>query len=370
MVFELEMNVTSACNKTTNITAANDSACGTPTQGLVPDPFAEFKIFAFGSSIYMIVISFITIVANALLLVVFLVDPLKTFKNPTTYFLIGLAISDLLTALIQLLINSSCFIMLYLGAPRNGLVLCKNVLLDVGLIQGAITMTVSFLITLMFTVTQFVVVSSPLKYARMVTSRKIGICVFILYAYSILFWISQFWGVSFEVLLKIDVFLHSLFLPYLTILFYILLHLTFKRKMAASKMLSNESSLQSRESNQNRIQRQFITVNCILIAVLLFCSQPTLWFWMAVEFWLAKPLPPKLLIVNLMIDNILYLKFMLDPFVYAWRLPKYREALGKICPVLTKCKRKPRYERRIEESVISQSRETVMTLEIRKIVSE
>ena len=364
------MNVTSGCNFTANITAANDSACGTPTQGPALDPFAEFKIFAFGSSIYMILLSFITVVANALLLMVFLVDPLKTFKNPTTYFLIGLAISDLLTALIQLPINSTCFIMLYLGGPLNGLVLCKNVLLNVGLIQGAITMTVSFLITLMFTVTQFIVVSSPLKFARMVTSRKIGICVFILYAYSILFWISQFWGVPFEVLLKIDVFLHSLFLPHLTILFYILLHLTFKRKMAASKMLSNESSLQSRESNQNRTQRQFITVNCILITVLFFCSQPTLWFWMAAEFWLPKPMTSQMLIVNLMIDNILFLKFMLDPFVYAWRLPKYREALMKIFPVLKKCKRKPRYEKRIEESKFSQSRETVMTLEIRKIESE
>ena len=90
------------------------------------------------------------------------------------------------------------------------------------------------------------------------------------------------------------------------------------------------------------------------------------------EFWLPKPLTPKLYIVNLMIDNILYLKFMLDPFVYAWRLPKYREALLKICPVLNKCKRKPKYsnEKRIEESVFSQSREIVMTLEIRKIDSE
>lgn len=69
-----------------------------------------------------------------------------------------------------------------------------------------------------------------------------------------------------------------------------------------------------------------------------------------------------------MIDNILYLKFMLDPFVYAWRLSKYLEALLKICPVLNKCKRKPKYEKRIEESMFSQSREAVMTLEIRKLI--
>jgi len=43
---------------------------------------------------------------------------------------------------------------------------------------------------------------------------------------------------------------------------------------------------------QNPIQRQFITINYILIVILLFCSQPVVWFGMAVEFWLPKPLTP------------------------------------------------------------------------------
>ena len=34
-----------------------------------------------------------------------------------------------------------------------------------------------------------------------------------------------------------------------------------------------------------------------------------------------------------MSDNLLYLKFLLDPIVYAWRVLKYRDSLGKIyCP--------------------------------------
>ena len=34
-----------------------------------------------------------------------------------------------------------------------------------------------------------------------------------------------------------------------------------------------------------------------------------------------------------MSDNLLCLKFLLDPIVYAWRVIKYRDSLGKIyCP--------------------------------------
>ena len=31
-----------------------------------------------------------------------------------------------------------------------------------------------------------------------------------------------------------------------------------------------------------------------------------------------------------MSDNLLYLKFLLDPIVYGWRVLKYRDSLGKI----------------------------------------
>ena len=58
-----------------------------------------------------------TIVANSLLLVTFLVDPLKIFRNPTSYFLIGLAIVDLLTALIQEPIYATCFMLMYFQHP-------------------------------------------------------------------------------------------------------------------------------------------------------------------------------------------------------------------------------------------------------------
>lgn len=365
------MNITTSCNFTTNITAVHAwKACGTIIeQELATDPFVEFRKFAFGSSLYMIIVALIAIVANALLLVVFLVDPLKMLRSPPSYFLIGLAISDLLTALILLPIYSGCFIMMYLQTPQSGLLLCRDVLLHVGLTQGGIALTISYLVVSAFSFTQLVamVVSSPLKYGRMISSTKSIICVLVLYLYAILFWLSEFFGASTDLLKKIDVFLHSLFILFLTIIFYTLLHFSFKRKIAASRNLSNDTSVRCEESSQNRIQRQFITVNLILISILIICLLPGLVFWLAVEFWLGKPLTPKMFIVNLMIDNMMYLKIMLDPFVYAWRLPKYREALKKIFPVLKKCYRKPKYERRLEASVLNDSREFVETLEIKRI---
>ena len=60
---------------------------------------------------------------------------------------------------------------------------------------SAVTITVSFLIVFAFTVTQYIVVSSPLKYGRLVTNRKVLISVVAIYLYSAMFWCMHLMGV-------------------------------------------------------------------------------------------------------------------------------------------------------------------------------
>jgi len=63
------------------------------------NPYDEFFKFAFGSAIYLLIVSLISIVANGLLLLIFFFDPLKIFRNATKCFLVGLAVLDILVAI-------------------------------------------------------------------------------------------------------------------------------------------------------------------------------------------------------------------------------------------------------------------------------
>ena len=116
---------------------------------------------------------------------------------------------------------------------------------------------------------------------------------------------------------------------YLTIIFYILLYIAFKRKMAASKSLREDHKTQDEGKNERQtgVERKFIIVNFLLIAILFLTSQPSAMLWIVRLYSDEDVNSPKVLIINLMVDNVLYLKFLLDPFVYAWRIPKYRQAL-------------------------------------------
>ena len=306
-----------------NLSACSETAAQSPS---VIDPFDDFYKAAFGSAIFIYVVSLITILANSLLLLIFCIDPLKIFRNSTTYFLIGLAIVDLLTALVQEPIYATCFIMLFIKHPS--LQKCGPFMYFASYFS-AFSITVSQLIVFAFTVTQYIVVSSPLKYGRLVTKKKVFISVVSIYLYTAIFCCLPLMGVPQKVKDGIELFLHNYAVVLTTIVFYIRLHYTMKKKMATGNTLQNESTSRE-ESKHTQAQRSFARLNVVLLIVLIVCFVPTM-IMMTIRLFIEDyRLPISVFIANLMTDNLHYLKFMLDPFVYAWRMPKYRESLSKL----------------------------------------
>ena len=333
----LQMNFT--CNNSwsagnNSVPYVNDSSSSSNSRcldslqsiALQANPYAAFFRVVFGSSIFIVIVSFITVVANSCLLLAFFVDPLKMFRNPTTYFLIGLAIADLLSALVQEPIYAACFMLLYFQSPSAKK--CPP-FMAFGKQFVSTTMTVSFIIVFAFTLTQYIVVSSPLKYARLVTKKKVLIGIATIYVYSTVLWCLPLMGLSLKYVEMFDLIVHNYVLVVSTVVLYILLHRLMKKKMAAGNSLQGQAT--SREdSRHTQVQRNFVRVNFMLLAVLTICAMPPAIMW-TIVISIGKTLNPSvnLLIGQLMSYNLFYLKSLLNPFVYAWRLKKYRDAFYK-----------------------------------------
>ena len=281
----------------------------------------EFSKAAFGSSIFIIIVSPMTIVANSLLLVTFLVDPLKIFRNPTSYFLIGLAIVDLLTALIQEPIYATCFMLMYFQHPSW--TKCKSWMKFTAYFS-AFPISISASIVFAFTLTQYIVVASPLRYGRMITKKKALLSVVAMYLYHTLFCCLPLMGVPLKTKQAIDLFFHRYTVVLVTIVVYIILHYTMKKKMTAGR------SLQSEEGRHVQVQRSFVRINVVLLIIMIMFFVPSV-LLMTIRFFLDDIFTARygirVLVVNLMTDNLLYLKFLFDPIVYAWRMSKYRKSL-------------------------------------------
>ena len=281
----------------------------------------EFSKAAFGSSIFIIIVSPMTIVANSLLLVTFLVDPLKIFRNPTSYFLIGLAIVDLLTALIQEPIYATCFMLMYFQHPSW--TKCES-WMKFAAYFSAFPISISTSIVFAFTLTQYIVVASPLRYGRMITKKKALLSVVAIYLYHTLFCCLPLMGVPLETKHAIDLFFHRYTVVLVTIVVYIILHYAMKKKMTAGR------SLQSEEGRHVQVQRSFVRLNVVLLIIMIMFFVPSV-LLMTIRFFLDDIFTARygirVLVVNLMTDNLLYLKFLFDPIVYAWRMSKYRKSL-------------------------------------------
>ena len=261
----------------------------------------EFSKAAFGSSIFIIIVSPMTIVANSLLLVTFLVDPLKIFRNPTSYFLIGLAIVDLLTALIQEPIYAACFMLMYFQHPSW--TKCES-WMEFTFHFSAFPVSISASIVFAFTLTHYIVVTSPLKYGRMITKKKALVSVVAIYLYHTLFFCLPLMGVPQRTKHAIDLFFHRYTVVLVTIVVYIILHYTMKKKMTAGRSLQSEGSSHVFRAFSSTDDHQIFSGRHI------YCSE-----WdtgSRCEFDDRQPA---------------YLKFLFDPIVYPWRMSKYRKSL-------------------------------------------
>lgn len=314
-----------------NSTANFTENIGSPSLGTV------FMI----SGAFLAVICPLTVLANVLLLVAIYKDPFKTFRTPTACFLVGLAITDLITGLIPEPMVISCYFLHYNDHPAKA-THCPKIF-DVAGVVAAITTNASFLIVMAFTSAQYVAVAFPLKYKRLISVRKTLVCVAVIFLYVTLFEISRAVGVPQEVIEKIDLHLHSTFSLLFTIITYALLQKAFRRQMAErsatlnttntvsmSTALALESPRKCKQKRKPMVERNFIRLNLLLIVILLVCSQPTAILWYVFLYaGESTRTSQTLFVVRVIADNTLYLKFLLDPFVFAWRLPKYRKALKK-----------------------------------------
>ena len=70
-------------------------------------------------SFFLIATSFITVVANILLLLVLYKDPLKSFRTPVNNFVISLALVDLLAAVTCQPFSAACFLMVHYKNPST-----------------------------------------------------------------------------------------------------------------------------------------------------------------------------------------------------------------------------------------------------------
>ena len=288
----------------------------------------HYREVQIASGIFLALVSLAAAVGNGLLLVTIWKDPFKTFRTPTTFFIIGLAVADFLTGIIVCPIQASLSIAGYIGIKRNSLIFpFLQKAASVATFISLITMNSSYIFLLSLTWSQFLAISSPHKHKGLVTKRRAKASLILTWAYTIVF--AILYGVEKTVLFNVDLYVHTTGSLLLLTIAYFCLYKAFKRHMR--RLQSNNLS------SVNRRQRQFTIVNLLLLMFVIVCTLPiTVVSYLHIHHTESSTHSLKMKIAHLLSCNMLFLKFALDPgLIYAWRLTQYRQALK---PLVT-CRR-------------------------------
>ena len=326
----------------------------------------------FLSAIFLIILCPVTVIPNSLLLSAIFHDPIKCFRTPTTYFIVGLAVADLTTGLVVEPSFALFYLLKYYGLLQNhSLLSLMRTLKTVAGGISTVAISTSFLLILGFSTSQYIAVNFPHKYKIIVTKQNVILYVVISWIYFILFSLLKLTGISQKMFFKIDVILHPTVISAVLVAVNILMYRAFRRHVRKSKTKlrfnnknhavpvtantymsstldepselgtmnqdSNEPLAQERNHNrrsgnvrrQKKVERQFTLVVLHLATILLVSA-----FFHAVVFYVFLFKQPEsfreqvYVAISLRIsDWMLFVKVALDAFVYAWRVPTYRKAI-------------------------------------------
>ena len=296
---------------------------------------------------YLCFLSFSTVVLNGLVLLTIYKDPLKCLRSPTACFIAGLTSTNFLTGFIVEPMFAGLYIWHYSGADAGSFYDVDRV----AEVIAFVTINASLLIILALAVSQYIAVTHSGLYDRIVSRNKAKLGIICIFAYSLLFSVlPEIGAMDLWTFYEVDMYLHTTLISVLLVTIYVVMYCKFRRLWGTSHGAEVRGSQESEQNRQQR-EREFTKMTFILTLFLIVTVWPyaaTLYVWQFKSLHYNDDLT-QLIIAFEICRNILFLKFALDPLIFAWRLQKYRKSLVFMLGAVCKCLR-----RRDAEATVTQ----------------
>lgn len=266
------------------------------------------------------ILATLTICGNLLLLITILFDPLRCLRTPTTYFIANLAFSDLL---IGLLLGYGNAVDEYLQYADEGKPKWIATVINIG---GGATLVSGIWTVIALALDRYVAVTDPLHYSERVTTRRVVLYILLSWLLAMALPVPYLFArQSWPIVLLI--FSHTHFtIPVLLLLvvYFRIFRSLSRRRLGLLRLTASISTMTLRHT----LESEKKTTSTSLVILILFCAS-FLPFYVKIQILnFCKCLDSKTYRnFSFVVHTFLYLSSLMDPFIYAWRVPKFRRSL-------------------------------------------
>ena len=267
--------------------------------------------------VFHIVICILGVITNTLLLVAFLKDPLKCFRNSGTYLVINLSVSDCLTSLFSLVF--------YITRRKS-----SNPIVDFFIRWST---GVSFVSITSISIDRFWMISSPIRH-RILMKGKVTVL-----------WMAAIWIVNMLISFSLIIFDVDTAIAIqgictynviLIILSSVLHSSTYYKLKKQSRNMTLQNSAEGRAQEMRILkEKRFLKTIIIIACVAFICMVPNLLLLINYCLILLANYSQAFTIISKASAVIYQINFAVIPVIYILRLPNYRKTF-----YLLYCKRK------------------------------
>ena len=291
------------------------------------DPNYDFYLWVIDDPIFWLVLvvtgfilATVIIIGNSFLLFTTYKDPRKSLRSPPSFLIANLSASDLLLGLF------SVFLVALRDVYRYKHVHMPVVGVFKAIIYTALTTTlfVSSYSIIAMSITCYVAINKPMEYKSFITKGRIKIYIAVLWLISLLTCVLPATNVSEKTYTMIYLHTHASLPAILLTVIYVKVFRTFARRRRELQLNGNDSIANSARVLEG--ERKMTITIIIILAMFYISYMPQYITLHLLHFCTSCQQSTTFHKIDVVLSRFLFINSAINPFIYAWRVPKYRRA--------------------------------------------
>ena len=292
------------------------------------DPNYDFYLSIINDSAYWLalavtgfILAALIIVGNLFLLLTIYKDPQKSLRSPSSLLIANLSVSDLLLGIVTVFLVAVRDVYRFEQSHMPFVVVIKAV------IYTALTTTlfVSSYSIIAMSMTCYIAISKPMEYKSIITKRRIKIFIAVLWVISLVTCVLPVTSISEKTYTLIYLHTHASLPAILLTVIYVNVFRALARRSRELKRNGIDAILNSKHVLERERRMTFTII--IILALFYVTYMPQYVTLHLLHFCESCQQSITFHKVDVVLSRFLFISSAINPFIYAWRVPKYRLAL-------------------------------------------